>query len=378
MHPSFLPSFLFSLTPLFLLSLLPSSLSHVSLSFPPSPWPSTSFRLSSYLPLSLSKFPSLPPTSHFVFSPPPWLSTSFRLSCLHLSLPSTRPPSPPPLPQILGGYLISGGQNGCVVLWSMGSQLPTVDSQVQAHSLSLGDIHVINSNHFLTVGNGSIANSKIPEDPATPTTAAAGGSSYVASQLSAGGGNGGGGGVALAGVASSTVGGSSSSSSSNGHASVEGVVVNQLARLSVVAEETAATPLGGGAPPAATPPLPSHEPATSCITLWQFDHPPRTVKTVFLIGDVISTAFHHQLNCGSMFLAVGMRDGTVKIYNVPTFSVASELHFSEMKGKDCLHVALNLSRESPVTSYYRHPLRDLILTTAWSDGKVMVCQYSWN
>lgn len=77
-----------------------------------------------------------------------------------------------------------------------------------------------------------------------------------------------------------------------------------------------------------------------------------------------------------MFLGLGLRYGVIKIYNIPTFTIASELHFPEMKGHDCTHIKLNLSREVPVINhaYYRNPFRDLILTSVWSDGKVMVCQ----
>jgi len=70
-----------------------------------------------------------------------------------------------------------------------------------------------------------------------------------------------------------------------------------------------------------------------------------------------------------------LKDSTVKVYNVPNFSVASELHFPEMKGT-CIHVALNISREAPLinNAFFRNPFRDLILTTVWTDAKVMICQ----
>ena len=90
----------------------------------------------------------------------------------------------------------------------------------------------------------------------------------------------------------------------------------------------------------------------------------------------MSSALHYHLPPGNMFLALGLCKGTIKILNVPSFSTASELHFPSMQGCSCEHVALNLSREAPImtTQYLRNPFRDLILTVAWSDGKVMVCQ----
>ena len=79
---------------------------------------------------------------------------------------------------------------------------------------------------------------------------------------------------------------------------------------------------------------------------------------------------------GNRFLATGQKNGTVKVYNIPSFSVASEIHFPEIKDLDCCFVALNLSRDKENTHYVnmKNPFRDLILTTAWSDGRVMVCQ----
>lgn len=70
----------------------------------------------------------------------------------------------------------------------------------------------------------------------------------------------------------------------------------------------------------------------------------------------------------------------MKIYNVPSFSVASEIHFSDFVNCDCLRIALNLSREKENTHHFnlRNPFRDLILTTVWSDGRVMVCQIEGN
>ena len=112
------------------------------------------------------------------------------------------------------------------------------------------------------------------------------------------------------------------------------------------------------------------------IHLWEFNKPPKFVQAYNINGMVISSSFHCHNPPGNMFLAMGLKDGTVRILNVPGFSVASELHFSEMKGKDCNHIALNLSREAPLItqSLFRNPFRDLILTTVWSDGRIMVCQ----
>ncbi len=109
------------------------------------------------------------------------------------------------------------------------------------------------------------------------------------------------------------------------------------------------------------------------ICFWQF---PKLVSSWTEEGVVNSTSFHVHPPPGNMFLAVGIQGGTVKIFNLPSFKIASELHFPEMKGSECSHITINHSRENPVSSsvYYRSPFRDLILTTVWSDGRIMVCQ----
>ena len=109
-----------------------------------------------------------------------------------------------------------------------------------------------------------------------------------------------------------------------------------------------------------------------CASLWENERPPRCSRTVHL-GPLVSNAFYHLPNVGTTFLSVGMQDGRVKIYHVPSFNMACELKFSELSGKDCVHLALNLSRDLPLVPM-RSPYRDLLLTTVWSGGRVMICQ----
>lgn len=117
----------------------------------------------------------------------------------------------------------------------------------------------------------------------------------------------------------------------------------------------------------------SHDLNKFNINLWQF---PKLVSSWTEEGVVNSTSFHIHTPPGNMFLAVGLQGGKVKIFNLPSFKIASELHFPEMKGSECSHITINHSRETPIMSsvYYRNPFRDLILTTVWSDGRIMVCQ----
>lgn len=224
----------------------------------------------------------------------------------------------------------------------MQSQQPVVDSSIVPHSTSLTSIHVMDNSQFLTVGSGReedpTHSHMVSHDP-HPTVP-----------------------VAPEGLVTS--GPQGTHMQPTGQATVNSIT-SEISNLSVTEEQLSVS---------------LHQDPNSAVThsiiLWQFSRPPKCIKTVSNLGDEISsTSFHHHPHLGSMFLAVGMKDNTVKIYNLPNFSVASELHFPEMKGT-CLYVALNFSRESPIFSntYFRNPFRDLILTTVWSDAKVMVCQ----
>ena len=203
----------------------------------------------------------------------------------------------------------------------MQSQQPTIDSSIQAHSFSLTNIHVLDHSYFLTVGIGSSGQEDLP--------------GHVTSH-----------------------------DAPHPPPPIDDTQVTGQQAIDSVTSELGQLAVG------------EDSPLEFYITLWQFNRPPKSLKSIRNHGDIVSTSFHHQMHIGNMFLAVGMKDGTVKIYNVPNFTVASELHFPEMKASDCIHVALNLSREAPMfnNAYFRNPFRDLILTTVWSDGKVMVCQ----
>lgn len=113
---------------------------------------------------------------------------------------------------------------------------------------------------------------------------------------------------------------------------------------------------------------------TACV--WAFGQPVQNISTIDYLGLVSCTSFHQQPMFGNRFLAVGQANGKVKVFNIPQFSVASEVYFHNYKDLECRFVALNLSREKENTHFVnvKNPFRDLILTTAWSDGRIMVCQ----
>ena len=264
---------------------------------------------------------------------------------------------------------MSGSSEGKLLVWSMRSQQPMVDSQQTAYSHSLRSIHVMDNSLILTIGRGLLQPKDNNISPFVPATdhAPAGVLSPVTATTSL---------TSNGHLASSS---SSSSSSSSLH-DATGVGGSQApAAINKIAQDM--IQLRVNDPSTVTPPLPPPLHLFLCcyfsgccyyVAVWSALKPAKVQRN---LGEVVTTAFY-QAHIGSMFLVVGLQGGTVKILNLPSFSTASELHFPEMVGKTCLHVALNLSRDIPFhnPNYYRNPFRDLILTTAWSDGKIMICQ----
>ena len=252
-----------------------------------------------------------------------------------------------------------------MILWSMQTQQPVIDSKMAAHSISLCNIHVIDNTRFITIGLSSYSETSPDEGLAASDSNT--GSRNGRNRM--GGGEGGGTkglpsglesvGMAMEGVASNF-----------SQMTVSGLPSSEEHTEVGMASGTASEAVKAAA----------HHP-DYYISIWEFSRPPKLVHSLPVNGVVISSSFNYHLPTGNLFLAAGLQNGTVKIYNVPlptfmTLTTASELHFSEMMGKDCLHVSINLSREMPLSAnaYIRNPFRDLILTTAWSDGRIMVCQ----
>lgn len=247
-----------------------------------------------------------------------------------------------PFLQMLGGFLASGDTSGKVAVWSMMSQTPSVHSMVDAHTLSLIDLHVVDANHFVTIGtdtpptsDDASAGSSAPGPTKTQPSPPEPFSSIIPPPLPP---------------------------------SVLDILNMDMSQMSV-------QPVEDGTVLAASTTT-SEGASQYYVKFWEYGKPPKVVKSVNNIGDVLSSSFHCHNPPGNMFLGLGLRNGMIKIYNVPNFTISSELYFPEMKGKDCMHVRLNLSREAPLITpaYYRNPFRDLILTSVWSDGKIMVCQ----
>ena len=243
--------------------------------------------------------------------------------------------------QVWGGMLVSGSREGKLVVWSMRTQQPTINSEQHVHSVSLSSIHIQDNSAIITIGRGS----SVQKDGEATNTSAAVQTNISTSQS----------------LGEHTMHSASNSGLQDGSGQSMNQLTTEVAQMSVgdVGNSTSAGQF------------------EDTVTVWQYGVPLRPIKIEEDLGEIVTSVFHHA-HTGNMFLALGLSNRIVKILNLPNFTLASELHFPEMAGKRCLHMALNLSRDSPVPngSYYRNPFRDLILTTAWSDGKVMICQVS--
>jgi len=263
-------------------------------------------------------------------------------------------------PQMLGGFLVSADSSGKVVIWSMMSHTPAIIRTYNAHSVSLTNLHVVDASHFITVGMEKAA----ADDPAQTEPTSNGTVSQDVSPPAAS--------PNLITLIPST--------SENLETKMTSLDINSSVELEEVGTPAATTAapsssLSHTSVTSPTQPAPS-SPMQCKVKLWEFDKPLKVVKEIADVGPVMCSSFHCHSPPGNMFLGLGMKNGAVKVYNVPEFTLATEIHFEEMPNADCVQLRLNLSRETPIFThaYYRNPFRDLILTSAWSNGKIMVCQ----
>lgn len=230
----------------------------------------------------------------------------------------------------------------------MRSHEPMLTEKFQAHTESLMDIYVLDTNTFLTVGLNQNQNTAVVHSSIEQGTAQIGRDVTLSADFP-------------------------STTTATTTAAVETVesISSELSRFSFSSDHH---------PPSSSTTStssPSTSWATQCTaSVWVFGQPVQNINTMDNLGSTLCTSYHQQPMFGNRFLATGQKNGTVKVYNIPSFSVASEIHFPEIKDLDCCFVALNLSRDKENTHYVnmKNPFRDLILTTAWSDGRVMVCQ----
>ena len=231
----------------------------------------------------------------------------------------------------------------------MMNHTPTIHSSFRAHTLSLTNLHVVDANYFLSIGTDTGSDESRSD---SETDSAAAQVPPVTEPFTV-----------------------IPTSSEDFEVDMANLSLNLSDDIGIhaLSPPTTLSPLSSSS---TSPPLNSSSSSQFAIKLWEFDKPPKLSKVIRDIGPVICSSFHCHNPPGNMFLGLGMRDGVVKVYNVPTFMLASELHFELLSGKDCVHIQLNLSREAPLITqaYYRNPFRDLILTSVWSDRKIFVCQ----
>ena len=223
-----------------------------------------------------------------------------------------------------------------VCLWSMRSHEPTLAEKFQAHSESLKDIYVLDTTTFLTVGFNHGVGVASPIDQVNLLARPP----HLSSSAT------------------------SASSTLVGKDPVD-TLTAEMSKFSLPSDHS----LTSSSSTATLEPQ-------SAISIWLFGQPVHNVKNIDNLGQILCTAYHQQPMFGNRFLAVGLTNGGVRVYNIPSFSVASEINFPEINDLDCRFIALNLSRDKENTHYVnvKNPFRDLILTTSWSDGKVMICQ----
>ena len=245
---------------------------------------------------------------------------------------------------------MSADSAGCVVVWSMTNYTPTIYSSFSAHNLSLSSLHVVDANRFLSI---STDKSCIPSTSDSGTIVSPPVQVAITEPF-----------IVITFFSKH--------------------LVSDMANLSLhstenISAHTSSTHSAVFSPPSTSSFSFQFHPSFSTqivMKLWEFDKPPKLAKVIGNIGPMICSSIHHHTHPSNTFLGVGMKGGVVKVYNIPTFTLTSSLFFQEVSSKDCIHIQLSLSRETPpmTPAYYKNPFGDLILTSVWSDGEIMVCQ----
>jgi len=205
----------------------------------------------------------------------------------------------------------------------MQSSRPVITATIRAHSVSLSQIHVINSQHFVTIGN----NSDIP--------------------------------ISLSVESSDTNVTNESKSGSASSTDTTAVTPDDLATSVIkLALESSGGDKNNGR---------TNKPV---VTLWKFENPPKSVKTFTEFGTIISSSVLVTKFAGS-FLAMALQRGSIVVYHVPDFTALPEFPVDNATGViSCKLLSLSLARELPSQS----PNREIMLTIVQSDNTVKVYQ----
>lgn len=224
--------------------------------------------------------------------------------------------------QLLGSILLTGAVDGTIHCWNMQSSRPLITTTIRAHSVSLSQIHVINSQHFITVGSNA-------DIPITLSVEPSNGSGDQDTQ--------------------STPTKGTSKNNDNPNDLATSVIKLALEPSNSDASSRTNTPV---------------------VTLWKFENPPKSVKTFSEFGNIISSSVLVTKFAGS-FLAMSLHSGSIMIYHVPDFTPMPEFPTNMTGSSTCCELlSLSLARELPSQS----PNREIMLTIVQSDNTVKVYQ----
>ena len=223
--------------------------------------------------------------------------------------------------QLLGSVLLTGAVDGTIHCWNMQSSRPVITTTIRAHSISLSQIHVVNAQHFITVGCNA-------DFPITLSVESSNESTGQEAQPATAKGSG-----------------------------ANAVSPNELATsvIKLALEPSSADK--------------SNRTNTPVVTLWKFENPPKSVKTFTEFGKMVSSSVLVTKFAGS-FMAMSLEQGPIAIYHVPDFTLMPEFPADASNVTSCKLLSLSLARELPSQS----PSREIMLTTVQSDNTVKIFQ----
>lgn len=107
--------------------------------------------------------------------------------------------------------------------------------------------------------------------------------------------------------------------------------------------------------------------------LWRYSNPPEQLTGMDICTESVCCAsiIHLPGGPGSL-VALGMKNGVVKVYSAPQCVLAAKLIFAEMDGCDCIEISATLA--SAVWNLSMVQLTDVLVATLWSNGVVKVCK----
>ena len=222
--------------------------------------------------------------------------------------------------QLLGSILLTGAVDGTIHCWNMQSSRPLITTTIRAHSISLSQIHVVNAQHFITVG----CNADFPITLSVESS-------------------------------NESVGQEAQPATTKGTGNT--VSPNELATsvIKLALEPSSADK--------------SNRTNTPVVTLWKFENPPKSVKTFSEFGKIVSSSVLVTKFAGS-FMAMSLEQGSIAIYHVPDFTLMPEFPADTSSVTSCELLSLSLARELPSQS----PNREIMLTTVQSDNTVKIFQ----